>query len=199
MATPMSMMMAAMMLLWISYTTALPVQAAVLPEAWDIPPTIPSKAAFVTRLLMAKEASNLTFTQIAKALNLTNVYTTQLFLNQHMLSVNAAANLAVLMPEIAPADLAQMQKSPSRRYDPYVLQDPTAYRLNEAMSHASDAIKLLINEEFGDGIMSAIGFYMTLERGVGLLGEARVKLVLNGKYLVFTEQTVATNVVGPVV
>lgn len=58
-----------------------------------------------------------------------------------------------------------------RRFDTQIFQDPTSYRLYEAIAHASDAIKLLVNEEFGDGIMSAIGFYMTLERGVGLLGE----------------------------
>lgn len=33
------------------------------------------------------------------------------------------------------------------------------YRLYEAITHAGPAIKAIINEEFGDGIMSAINFF----------------------------------------
>lgn len=36
-------------------------------------------------------------------------------------------------------------------------QEPSLYRLYEAITHGGEAIKSIINEEFGDGIMSAIG------------------------------------------
>ena len=44
------------------------------------------------------------------------------------------------------------------------------------------AWKALIEEEFGDGIMSAIDFDMTLERQPDNKGD-RVKLTLSGKFL----------------
>jgi len=42
--------------------------------------------------------------------------------------------------------------------------------------------KELINEEFGDGIMSAIDFDMTMERKPDPKGD-RVKIVMSGKFL----------------
>lgn len=33
------------------------------------------------------------------------------------------------------------------------------YRLYEAITHAAPSIKAIVNEEFGDGIMSAINFF----------------------------------------
>jgi hypothetical protein len=44
-----------------------------------------------------------------------------------------------------------------------------------------EAIKALINEEFGDGIMSAIGFYATVDKMTGNEGEARVVITFNGE------------------
>lgn len=54
-------------------------------------------------------------------------------------------------------------------------------RLYEAIIHSGDAVKSCINEEFGDGIMSAIDFYFTLDKMKGTEGEARVVLTFNGK------------------
>jgi cyanate lyase len=45
-------------------------------------------------------------------------------------------------------------------------------------------LKALINEEFGDGIMSAIDFKMDIERVPDPAGD-RVKVTLNGKFLPF--------------
>jgi hypothetical protein len=38
------------------------------------------------------------------------------------------------------------------------------YRLYEAITHGGESLKAIINEEFGDGIMSAIGFYATVDK-----------------------------------
>jgi hypothetical protein len=50
-----------------------------------------------------------------------------------------------------------------------------------AVPSAGEAIKALINEEFGDGIMSAIGFYATVDKMTGNEGEARVVITFNGE------------------
>ena len=41
------------------------------------------------------------------------------------------------------------------------MQEPNVYRTYEAVTHYGEAIKLLINEQCGDGIMSAIDFIWT--------------------------------------
>jgi len=62
------------------------------------------------------------------------------------------------------------------------LQDPTIYRLQEIVLVWGTAIKALIHEEFGDGIMSAIDMTVTVERVANPEGD-RVRLVLEGKFL----------------
>jgi cyanate lyase len=46
--------------------------------------------------------------------------------------------------------------------------------------------------------MSAIGFFMTVEKVKGKEGEPRVKIVFNGKFLPHVEQKVEDNVMEPV-
>ena len=60
--------------------------------------------------------------------------------------------------------------------------DPLLYRFHELINVYGTTIKSLINEEFGDGIMSAIDFSMDIQREANPLGD-RVKIVLNGKFL----------------
>ena len=60
--------------------------------------------------------------------------------------------------------------------------DPLIYRFYELVSVYGTTWKELIQEEFGDGIMSAIDFDMSLERLPHNRGD-RVKIVMSGKFL----------------
>ena len=60
--------------------------------------------------------------------------------------------------------------------------DPLIYRFYELVMINGPAWKALIEEEFGDGIMSAIDFDMELERLPDEKGD-RVKLSMSGKFL----------------
>jgi len=60
--------------------------------------------------------------------------------------------------------------------------DPLLYRFYELVMVNGPAWKALIEEEFGDGIMSAIDFDMQLERLPHPKGD-RVKLTMSGKFL----------------
>jgi cyanate lyase len=60
--------------------------------------------------------------------------------------------------------------------------DPLIYRFYELVSVYGTTWKELIQEEFGDGIMSAIDYDMTLERQPDAKGD-RVKIVMSGKFL----------------
>ncbi|QXX76307.1 cyanase [Methylovirgula sp. HY1] len=60
--------------------------------------------------------------------------------------------------------------------------DPLLYRFYELVMVNGPAWKALIEEEFGDGIMSAIDFDMQMERLPNVKGD-RVKLTMSGKFL----------------
>ncbi len=60
--------------------------------------------------------------------------------------------------------------------------DPLMYRFYELVMVNGPAWKALIEEEFGDGIMSAIDLDMELERLPNPKGD-RVKLTMSGKFL----------------
>ena len=60
--------------------------------------------------------------------------------------------------------------------------DPLIYRFYELVQVYGTTWKALIEEEFGDGIMSAIDFDMTMERVADPKGD-RVKLTMTGKFL----------------
>jgi cyanate lyase len=60
--------------------------------------------------------------------------------------------------------------------------DPLIYRFYELVMVNGPAWKALIEEEFGDGIMSAIDFDMHIEREANAKGD-RVKLTMSGKFL----------------
>ena len=60
--------------------------------------------------------------------------------------------------------------------------DPLIYRFYELVQTYGTTWKALIEEEFGDGIMSAIDFDMTMERVEDIKGD-RVRLTLTGKFL----------------
>jgi cyanate lyase len=60
--------------------------------------------------------------------------------------------------------------------------DPLIYRLYELVMVNGPAWKALIEEEFGDGIMSAIDFDMEIERLPNPKGD-RVKITMSGKFL----------------
>ena len=62
--------------------------------------------------------------------------------------------------------------------------DPLIYRLYELVMVNGPALKVLIEEEFGDGIMSAIDFDLALERQPDAKGD-RVKISMSGKFLPF--------------
>ena len=62
--------------------------------------------------------------------------------------------------------------------------DPLLYRFYEMVMVNGPAWKVLIEEEFGDGIMSAIDFDFAFERVAHEKGD-RVKIVMTGKFLPF--------------
>lgn len=75
-----------------------------------------------------------------------------------------------------------LTRQPTRTHDPALLADPTIYRFQELIQVYGPALKALIHEEFGDGIMSAINCSIDLRRGEHPGGD-RVVLTIDGKFL----------------
>jgi cyanate lyase len=105
-------------------------------------------------------------------------------LGQHKLTRPQAANAAKLFG-LSKAEEAMINEVPMRgTATPMPPTDPLLYRLYELVLVNGPAMKLLIEEEFGDGIMSAIDFDMTIDRQPDPKGD-RVKLAMTGKFLPF--------------
>ncbi len=73
--------------------------------------------------------------------------------------------------------------------------DPLIYRFYELVMVNGPALKALIEEEFGDGIMSAIDFDFALERQADPRGD-RVKLTMSGKFLPYKYYGATGNIPG---
>ena len=145
------------------------------------------------RVLAAKAASGKSFDQLATELGLTNTYAAQLLLGQAQLKPETAAKLRSALPTLSAVDVSAMAACPDRAFDPAVVQEPLVYRFVEAISHYARPLKLIINEQCGDGIMSAIDFYMDVGTTTGTSGEKRVVVTMNGKFLPHIEQRAEHN------
>ena len=79
------------------------------------------------------------------------------------------------------AETAMLNEVPLRGA-PMPPTDPLIYRFYELVMVNGPAWKALIEEEFGDGIMSAIDFDLMIERLPDPKGD-RVKITMSGKFL----------------
>ena len=105
-------------------------------------------------------------------------------LGQHKLTKPMAAAAAKLFG-LSQAEQALLNEVPMRGTGtPMPPTDPLIYRLYELVMVNGPAWKVLIEEEFGDGIMSAIDFDMTMERQPDPKGD-RVRIGMTGKFLPF--------------
>ncbi|KAJ8768343.1 hypothetical protein K2173_021496 [Erythroxylum novogranatense] len=147
-----------------------------------------AKTTICNRLLAVKRNSGKTYSQIAEETGLTNVYVAQLLRRQAQLKPETAPKLRAALPELSEELVNYMMRPLMRSYDPNLIQEPTIYRLNEAVMHFGESIKEIINEEFGDGIMSAIDFYCSVDKVKGVDGKDRAVVTFDGKYLPYSEQ-----------
>ena len=84
---------------------------------------------------------------------------------------------------LSPSEIAMLNEVPMRGAGvPMPPTDPLIYRLYELVMINGPAMKALIEEEFGDGIMSAIDFDMDITRKADPKGD-RVQIGMTGKFL----------------
>jgi cyanate lyase len=145
--------------------------------------TMTPREDLTTRILAAKRRLGLTWATIATTLGSSSVilYTAAL-LGQFPLTAEEATKAAALL-ELNEADAVLLTESPNRGAGVTMPPtDPLIYRFYELVQNYGMTWKQLIEEEFGDGIMSAIDFNMSIEREPDPKGD-RVKIAMSGKFL----------------
>lgn len=133
-------------------------------------------------ILDAKRNLGLKWGDIASAIGRSEAWTATALLGQATLSMDEAQKVGALLNlsdeiieslTVVPYRGTTVQMPPS---------DPVIYRFYEILLVYGPAIKELIHEKFGDGIMSAIDFEMDIKRVEDPKGD-RVLVTLNGKFL----------------
>ncbi len=133
----------------------------------------------------ARIAKGVTWQELADGLGRPVVWTTAALLGQHPVpEPEARAAVALLgLPEEAVRVLGAV---PYRGGLPtQVPTDPTIYRFYEALQVYGPALKELIHEQFGDGIMSAINFRLDVDRTTHD-GAEHVVVTFDGKFLPYS-------------
>ncbi|MBS1696020.1 MAG: cyanase [Actinobacteria bacterium] len=139
------------------------------------------KAEAVRLVCNARLAKQLSWAQLADAIDRPLVWTTAALLGKHPMPAEESRVIAELLglgDDVAVA----LQRQPYRVADPALASDPTIYRFHEAIDVYGAALKELIHEEFGDGIMSAINFSVAFARRSDPQGD-RVVVTFDGKFL----------------
>jgi cyanate lyase len=134
-------------------------------------------------ILSAKRTSGMTWEEIAEKIDMSPVWTHSAAMGMNAMPKDKAESLASVMglPQEAAVVLAE---SPTKMWEQAVPTDPCIYRLYEIVGVYGPTIKALINEKFGEGIMSAIDFDMQITRVENPKGD-RVKIEMSGKYLAY--------------
>ncbi len=134
------------------------------------------------QIVVARLAKGLTWQQLADAIGRPLVWTTSALLGQHPIPA-PLAHVLVEMLNLDEAMVPVLAAPPMRGGLPTAVPtDPTIYRFYEALQVYGGAIKELIHEEFGDGIMSAINFSVDLQKKPHPSGD-RVVVTFDGKFL----------------
>ena len=112
------------------------------------------------------------------------VWTCAACLGQMSMTPETAEKTGVLFG-LTEDEVELLQQAPYRGSLPTAVPtDPLIYRFYELIQVYGTTWKEMIHEEFGDGIMSAIDFDMTLDRQPDQKGD-RVKLTMSGKFLAY--------------
>lgn len=140
-----------------------------------------SKEDATALIIVAKKKAGLTWDAIAKAIGMSPVWTHSACMGMNAFSADKAAALIATLG--LPAEIADvLTESPTKIWSQTVPTDPCIYRFYEIVGVYGPTLKALIHEEFGDGIMSAIDFDMSVTRVPYEKGD-RVKVEMSGKYL----------------
>lgn len=136
------------------------------------------------QIVVARLAKGLTWQELADAIERPVVWTTAALLGQQPIPAEPA-KILVGMLGLDEAVIPLLAAVPMRGGLPTAVPtDPTIYRFYEALQVYGPAVKELIHEQFGDGIMSAINFSVDVQKKPHPSGD-RVVVTFDGKFLAY--------------
>jgi len=141
------------------------------------------RADLTEKIIRLKIERDLSWKQLAEvAGGLSKEFLTAGLLGQMPLPTEQAQSVGAFLG-LSAFEIKLLQQPPYRGSLPTnVPTDPLIYRFYELVSVYGTTFKALIEEEFGDGIMSAIDFKMDLSREPDPAGD-RVAIKMSGKFL----------------
>jgi len=135
----------------------------------------------VEAIVLAKNAKELTWEAIAEHLGMGTVWVTSACLGMNSMPEEPANKLCDFLELPKEAKFVLMQ-CPTKSWEKDIPQDPCIYRFYEVVGVYGETLKEVIQEKFGDGIMSAIDFSMDVTKEENPKGD-RVIVTMNGKFL----------------
>jgi cyanate lyase len=134
------------------------------------------------KIVALKRAKGISWQAFAETIGRSPGFATAALLGQMSLSAEEAQRIGQLLG-LTEDETDLLQQVPYRGSLPTAVPiDPLIYRFYEITQVFGTTLKALIEEEFGDGIMSAIDFELNVDRVPDPKGD-RVKVTLNGKFL----------------
>lgn len=135
-----------------------------------------------TLIMNAKQLKNLSFQQIADTVGQDEVWTASVMLGQNTMNATEAKALCAILGLDHRVETAVQQYATRGTMQVMPPTDPVAYRFYEIVMIYGPTLKAVIQEEFGEGIMSAINFSMKVDRVPHPDGD-RVRVTMEGKFL----------------
>jgi cyanate lyase len=134
------------------------------------------------KIVTLKHVKGISWKQLAEAIGCSPGFATAALLGQMPLNKDEAQKTGHLLG-LNEDEVALLQQAPYRGSLPTAIPtDPLIYRFYEITQVFGTTLKALIEEEFGDGIMSAIDFELSVDRVSDPKGD-RIKVTFNGKFL----------------
>ena len=134
------------------------------------------------KILDVKRAKSLTWKEICATIGGGSPVLITAALHGQMKLTPEQAGKATELFGLSELEARMLTEIPHRGTPQMPPTDPVIYRFYELVMVYGQTWKALIEEEFGDGIMSAIDFDMEMERKPDPKGD-RVKLTMSGKFL----------------
>ncbi|QSZ41619.1 cyanase [Sulfurimonas aquatica] len=140
-----------------------------------------TKIEMTEEIILAKKSKGLSWEDIAGKVGLSPVFLTSACLGTNSLKPKAATKLCKVLG-LSGDVLATIQEYPMKTWDFGIPQDPFVYRFYEITGVYGETMKEIVQEKFGDGIMSAIDFSLDIDKEEDPKGD-RVVITMNGKFL----------------
>ncbi|KAK6505127.1 Cyanate hydratase [Arthrobotrys musiformis] len=146
-----------------------------------------SQSEITASLIRAKQCQGVSFEELGRAIGRDEVAVAAIFYGQHHASREDIAGLEKALGLAEGHLAAQLSGFPDRGSGVQMPpQEPLIYRLYEIVQNYGQAYKAVLNEKFGDGIMSAIAFSTKVDKEVDEQGNTWVNISMRGKWLPYS-------------